>query len=144
MHRETPRSWQTLGGLRPDDETTSYLWDNLAHRDQYGYGVWVFRGENGRLVGRAGLRNTRRVGGDGVELAYALAVESWNRRIATEVTKATLRLAFKRLGLTNIVCFTLATNRASQRVMEKAGFAYERDVVHAGLPSVLYRITAAG
>ncbi len=104
----------------------------------------MFIDENGRLVGRAGLRNTRVGGGDGVELAYALAVEYWNRRMATEVAKAILKLAFERLGLTNIVCFTLATNRASRRVMEKAGFAYERAVVHAGLPSVLYRITSRG
>jgi RimJ/RimL family protein N-acetyltransferase len=43
-----------------------------------------------------------------------------------------------------VVCFTLTTNRASQRVMEKAGFEYERDIVHAGLPHVFYRITASG
>jgi RimJ/RimL family protein N-acetyltransferase len=29
---------------------------------------------------------------------------------------------------------------ASRRVMEKLGMAYERDVVHAGLPHVLYRL----
>ncbi len=37
---------------------------------------------------------------------------------------------------------TLPTNRASRRVMEKAGFGYERDTVHAGLPHVLYRLPA--
>ncbi len=46
--------------------------------------------------------------------------------------------------MTEVVCFTLTTNRASQRVMEKAGFEYERDIVHAGLPHVFYRITASG
>jgi hypothetical protein len=46
--------------------------------------------------------------------------------------------------LADVVCLTLPTNRASQRVMEKAGFGYERDVVHTGLPHVLYRITATG
>jgi ribosomal-protein-alanine N-acetyltransferase len=44
----------------------------------------------------------------------------------------------------DVVCFTLRTNRPSQRVMKKAGFEYERDVVHAGLPHVLYRMTASG
>ena len=39
----------------------------------------------------------------------------------------------------DIVCFTLPTNRASQRVMEKVGFVYERDITHANLPHVLYR-----
>jgi len=37
------------------------------------------------------------------------------------------------------VAFTLPTNVASRRVMDNAGFQYERDVVHADLPQVLYR-----
>src|SRR3712207_7252726 len=45
---------------------------------------------------------------------------------------AILEVAFESLGLTDLVCFTLTTNRASQRVMEKAGFGHEREVVHAG------------
>jgi RimJ/RimL family protein N-acetyltransferase len=53
-------------------------------------------------------------------------------------------VAFEDLGLIDVVCFTLPANRASRRVMEKAGFEYERDVVHAGSPHVLYRITAKG
>ena len=52
-------------------------------------------------------------------------------------------MAFEQLGMTDVACFTLTTNRASQRVMEKVGFEYERDIVHAGLPHVLCRITAS-
>jgi RimJ/RimL family protein N-acetyltransferase len=79
-----------------------------------------------------------------VELAYALAAEYWNRGLATEMARAILNLAFERLGLTNVVCFTLPTNRASRRVMEKVGFDYEREVTHVGSSHVLYRITPAG
>jgi ribosomal-protein-alanine N-acetyltransferase len=105
----------------------------------------VFRDiENGWFVRRAGLRNTRVGGNDEVELAYALAAEYWDRGLATEMAQAILKLAFERLGLTNVVCFTLPTNRASRRVMEKVGFDYEREVTHVGSPHVLYRITAAG
>ena len=140
MHRD-PAVMTTLGGLRSDEETASYLRDNLDHWDRYGYGMWLFRDvENGRFVGRAGLRNTRVGGGDEVELAYALVAEYWNRGLATEMALAILRLAFEQLGLTDIVCFTLPTNLASRRVMEKAGFEYERDIVHADQPHVLYRI----
>jgi ribosomal-protein-alanine N-acetyltransferase len=39
-----------------------------------------------------------------------------------------------------VVAFTLPTNWASRRVMEKVGFTFERDIVHAGLRHVLYRI----
>jgi RimJ/RimL family protein N-acetyltransferase len=46
------------------------------------------------------------------------------------------------LGLDDIVAFTLPTNDASRRVMEKLGFSYERDIEHAGMPHVLYRLHA--
>ena len=54
-----------------------------------------------------------------------------------------MAVGFERLGLDDVVAFTLPTNRGSWRVMEKTGFEYERDVVHAGLPHVLYRITTS-
>jgi [ribosomal protein S5]-alanine N-acetyltransferase len=144
MHRD-PRVMATLGGLRSDEETARYLRDNLDHWDRYGYGIWALRDRtDGRFVGRAGLRNTHVGGEDEVELAYALVADYWNKGLATEMAKAILEVAFEELGLTDVVCFTLPTNGASRRVMEKAGFEYERDVVHAGLPHVLYRITAKG
>jgi RimJ/RimL family protein N-acetyltransferase len=40
------------------------------------------------------------------------------------------------------VSFTLTTNRASQRVMEKAGLGFDRRIEHAGLPHLLYRLSA--
>jgi RimJ/RimL family protein N-acetyltransferase len=147
LHRmnQDPRVMATLGGVRPDEETERYLRDNLEHWERYGFGIWAFRnGTDGRFVARAGLRHTRVGGNDEVELAYALRAEYWGRGLATELAVAVVAVGFERLGLQEIVCFTLPTNRASWRVMEKTGFEYERDVVHAGLPHVLYRITASG
>ncbi len=142
MHLD-PRVMATLGGLRSDDETSRYLRDKLDHWDRYGYGIWVFRDRtDGGFVGRGGLRNTRVEGEDEVELSYALAAEYWNRGLATEMAEAIVRLAFERLGLTDVVSLTLPTNLASRCVMEKAGFEYERDAVHAGSLHVLYRISA--
>ena len=62
--------------------------------------------------------------------------------LATEMAKAYIQIAFNELKLANVVSFTLHTNRASQRVMEKAGMKYERDIIHADLPHVLYRLRA--
>ena len=132
-------------GVVSDEETQRFLRRHLDHWDRYGYGLWAFRDrEDDRFVGRAGLYNTHVGGSDEVELAYALMAEYRNRGLATEMAEAILGVAFERLGMADVVCFTLTTNRASQRVMEKAGFEYERDVVHAGLPHVLYRITVSG
>jgi ribosomal-protein-alanine N-acetyltransferase len=135
----------TLGGIRSDEETGLLLARNLEHWERHGFGLWVLRDENdGRFAGRAGLRHVRVGGADEVELAYALMPEFWGRGLATEIVGAILSLAFGRLGLPEVVCFTLPTNAASRRVMEKAGFTFERDVIHADLPHVLYRIAAPG
>ena len=150
--RRDPRVMATLapagakdGGILYDEETRRFLRRHLDHWDRHGYGLWAFRDRaDGRFVGRAGLYNTHVGGNEEVELAYALVAEYWGKGLATEMARAILAVAFEKLGMTDLVCFTLTTNRASQRVMEKAGFEYERDVVHAGLPHVLYRITASG
>ena len=60
--------------------------------------------------------------------------------LATELGAVSVAHAFGPLGLADVVSFTLVENRASRRVMEKLGFEYEREVEHAGLPHVLYRL----
>jgi ribosomal-protein-alanine N-acetyltransferase len=141
MHRD-PRVMATLGGLRSAAQTQQFLRDNLRHWAQHGYGLWTFRSQaDGRFVGRGGLRHVHVGGRDEVELAYALMAAFWGRGLATEMAKALVTVAFEPLGMADIVAFTLATNLASRRVMEKVGFQFERDLAHAGLPHVLYRIT---
>ncbi len=151
MHRN-PKVMETLApagapndGLLSDEETRQFLRRHLDHWDRHGYGLWLFRDKaDGQFVGRAGLHSTNAGGKEEVELAYALMPEYWGRGLATEMAQGIMTVAFERLHMTEVVCFTLTTNRASQRVMEKAGFEYERDIVHAGLPHVFYRLTASG
>ena len=136
-----PTTMATLGGVRPDSETNRYLRENVDHWERYGFGIWALRDRtDGSFAGRAGLRHTHVGGSDGVELAYALRSEYWGRGLATEIAAAAVAIGFKRLSLEDVVAFTLPTNLASWRVMEKTGFEYERDIVHAGLPHVLYRL----
>ncbi|MBD2450010.1 GNAT family N-acetyltransferase [Nostoc sp. FACHB-152] len=131
----------TLGGIRSDDETRLFILNNVHHWEQYGYGLWVFLDKiNKQFVGRAGLRTTLVEGKNEVELAYALMAKFWGQGLATEMGEKILRIGFDLLGLQDIVCFTLTTNLASKRVMEKLGFQYERDIIHAGLPHLFYRL----
>ena len=103
--------------------------------------IWAFRSQaNGRFVARGGLRQVDVEGALEVELAYAVMSDSWGQGLATEMAQAILGIGFEHLALSNVVGFTLVSNRASQRVLEKAGFSFERNVVHADLPHVLYRI----
>ncbi len=75
-----------------------------------------------------------------MEVGYGLAAAFWSQGLATEVARESVRVGFRVLGLAKLVCFTLPTNVRSRRVMEKAGFLYEQEVEHAGLPHLLYRL----
>ena len=52
-----------------------------------------------------------------------------------------LKIGFEIFKLREVVCFTLTSNQASQRVMEKLGFKYEREIMRANLPHLFYRLT---
>lgn len=129
-----------LGGKRSREQTLEYMEHNLAHWDKYGYSIWILR-ENatGILVGRGGLRNTVMDQKDEVEVAYGLLPEYWNRGLATEFLKAVVDIGLSQLGLSGLVCVANPDNLASRRVMEKAGFEFERELVYKGQPQLLFR-----
>lgn len=102
---------------------------------------WVFYAQDSlNFIGRAGLRRVDIEGNSEIEIAYALLSSYWGRGLATEMAEAIVDVALNRLNLREIVAFTRPDNYASIRVMEKISFIYERDIVHAGLPHVLYRM----
>ena len=134
----------TLGGTRSEQRTREFLQTNLSHWDQHGFGLWLFRRASDRtFVGRGGLRHVHIGGHDEIEVAYALMPEFWGCGLATEMARSLVKIGFEQLALDQLVTFTLSTNQASLRVMEKVGFTFERELVHGarGLPHVLYRIT---
>jgi [ribosomal protein S5]-alanine N-acetyltransferase len=132
----------TLGGMTTDEETKERIQRTIDHWDKNGFGLWTFRRKtDGRFVGAGGLHRVEVDGREEVEIAYVIAQEFWDQGFATEIAKTSIESAFKRLELTELVAFTLPTNLASRRVMEKAGFRYKRDIVWKDLPHVLYRIT---
>lgn len=142
MHAD-PQLMATLGGLRSRAESETLLRALLAHWDEHGFGIWALRDlATGRFAGRGGLRRVAVGGAEEVEVAYALLPAFWGRGLATEVARESIRVAFDALDLPDLVCFTLSSNRPSQRVMEKAGFRYERALIHAQRPHVLYRLAA--
>ncbi|GAB4855423.1 hypothetical protein Ancab_024050 [Ancistrocladus abbreviatus] len=60
------------------------------------------------------------------EIGYALNAAYWGLGIATEAVKMSVQCAFKELkGLERVEGLVFAENKASQRVLEKAGFVRE-------------------
>ena len=134
---------RTLGGLRTPQQIEKIFERFDSHWDRHGWGPWFFVGANDEFVGYAGVLETRVDGLEGIELLYALTADHWGRGHGSEMAEAVVAEAFGRLGIDELLCFTLTTNRGSQRVMEKAGFRYLRHITHATLPHVLYRLSAA-
>jgi len=133
------------GNTFSEVQTRAFLIHAAAHWKLHGFGLWVFREQVGGefvFVGYGGIKHAVVEGRDEIELAYAVRSDCWGRGIATEISTAALKLAFNAAGLDRIVAFTLPHNRASRRVMEHCGFTCQRDIVHAGIPHVLYFLEA--
>jgi RimJ/RimL family protein N-acetyltransferase len=129
-----------LGGVRDEAATMTYLERNLAHWATHGFGLWMLRDPAQRaLIGRAVLRHLDVEGADEVEVGYGFYPEFWGRGLATEVARACVSIGRTELGLPSVVAVTLPTHGASQHVMLKSGLVYEREILHEGVPHVLFR-----
>lgn len=84
------------------------------------------RDEPGTLIGLIGCHPR---GADAAELTYMVSPDSWNRGIATEAAKKVIEWAFTEGPFQTIAASALASNRASERVLEKAGFRREREAL---------------
>lgn len=134
-----PEYMALLGGIRDEAGTRAYLTRNLKHWDDFGFGLWMLRDLQGEIAGRCVLRHLDVEGTDEVELGYGFHTRYWRKGLATEIAKELLRLGLDELGRPSIVAITTPANVGSQRVLEKTGLVYERDVRHDGVPHLLYR-----
>jgi len=138
-----PRVAETLGGPQPREQWESFLRKDIAHWEVHDFGAWhAFERSTDQLVGRIGSHITLVEGVVEVELAWAVHADHWGQGYASELAAPARDLVFSR-GVKSVVAFTLTDNTSSRRVMEKLGMTYERDIVHADLPHVLYRSTRA-
>jgi RimJ/RimL family protein N-acetyltransferase len=108
-----------------------------------GFCLWWWRERStGILIGYAGLNRDQVEGEPVVEVGWSVTPERWGEGLATEAAGASVAWGLGRLGLAEIVSFTLPDNRASRRVMERIGMRYTRDFERRGLPHVLYTLPA--
>ncbi|HXJ18421.1 MAG TPA: GNAT family N-acetyltransferase [Candidatus Polarisedimenticolia bacterium] len=103
----------------------------------------IFLRDTGEFIGTYGLEPAEVEGQSEIELGYRLCLKYWGSGYATEAATAVLRYGFGDLNLRKIVAFTVQQNRASVKILQKLGFRYEREFLHAGLPHRLYETTRA-
>ncbi len=154
--RLQPEHGEELKALLLDERVFTTLWPRsspptesdvlmslqtkVQHWERHGFGMWLLRDRGtGEMLGRGGLQYTYVAGLDDVEAGWAIVPERWGEGLATEFAKACTTVALDRISLLSIVAFTQPDNLASRRVMDKAGFRYEGELIHVGLPHVLYR-----
>ena len=90
------------------------------YRSMYGLGVWhATRRDTGAFVGWYSLKYCPPT--CDVEVGYRLLHDAWGQGFATEGATELVRYGFDDLGLEKIIGVTHPGNRASQRVLMKAG-----------------------
>jgi [ribosomal protein S5]-alanine N-acetyltransferase len=73
-----------------------------------------------------------------LEVGYHLRRDQWGHGYATEAARACMDYAFSELAAVKVVSLIRPENTPSRRVAERNGMQVERQVMHDGLPHLLY------
>jgi len=104
------------------DEAEKFLQWATEYQKQNGFCRWaVVEKSSGKVIGSCGFAHPH--GTPEVELGYLLDRAAWGKGFATEAARACLNYGFEKLGFREIIAITDLENTASQRVLEKIGFA---------------------
>ena len=146
-----PRVMEFLGPLKTREESDASVARFSAHLARHGFGFWAVEVTGvADFIGFVGLKvlDFEAHFAPCVEVGWRLAYDHWGKGYATEAARASLDFGFRRLGLEEIVAFTVPANRRSWRVMERLGMTRDPadDFDHPALPEghplrrhVLYR-----
>jgi RimJ/RimL family protein N-acetyltransferase len=113
------------------------------YTEEPGYGFWAAeaRSKIGKdktenaFIGWFHLRPTK-IAGE-VDLGYRLCRGVWGQGYATEGSLALISLAFSRAAVQRVGAHAMPQNKASVRVMQKAGMEFERRFLHPSGPEVV-------
>ena len=94
-------------------------------RQDQGYSLFVFRREDGQLMGGIGLTNVRRGVAETASLGYWMGERYAGRGYMKEALRLTLAFAFDRLQLHRIEAACLPNNAASRHLLMRCGFSEE-------------------
>lgn len=92
-----------------------------------GYAPWVIRERNApKPIGWGGLYDDPFDPGWGIELAYYFHPACWGKGYGTELAEAALDVADNDLAVQLVSAFAHPDNTASNRLLEKVGFRWQR------------------
>ena len=117
------------------------LESDINHWNKQGFAPWMwYDKKTHQYVGRGGLKTFLLNQKNEVELTYQIKRDYWGQGLSVEMGLASIDYAFKKLHLDSLICFTAHNNHQSLRVMQKLGFIFTNDFVHADIIHKLHRI----
>jgi RimJ/RimL family protein N-acetyltransferase len=110
-----------LGGPLARAESDAKLDRYMATFEQVGFCRWLIEDMNEQFLGYAGVMPSRSGHplGRHFDIGWRLARSAWGRGYATEAAKASLRDAFERVHLKEVLAYTAADNVRSQAVIQR-------------------------
>jgi len=134
-----PRVTELLVGPLPRELSDVMIERIEAHFRVNGFGLWALeRRDDGALLGFTGVQRVPFEARftPAVEVGWRLRFDAWGQGYATEAARAAVSDAFRRLGIDEIVAFTVPANHRSQAVMRRLDMrrAPNDDFDHPRLP----------
>jgi RimJ/RimL family protein N-acetyltransferase len=116
-----PEVTQDLGGPLDRTQSDAKFDRYVAAFDQYGFCRWALEDLNGQFLGYTGVMPSRpgHPLGPHADIGWRLVRPAWGRGYATEAAKASLRDAFERVRLKEVLTYTSADNFRSRAVIER-------------------------
>lgn len=134
-------------GPYPDIDYAQMVLDRwIAHWQTHGFGNWAISllANPEKIIGFGGL-GIRSYNDISINnLGYRLATEAWGKGLATEFATCAIKYGFDDIKLTEISAVVRKNHLASQKVLQKTGLKYLKDIndVKDAPPSLLYSLTS--
>jgi RimJ/RimL family protein N-acetyltransferase len=112
---------------------------NLRRYREDGYGLFAVTLRGGEdVIGDCGIIKQNVEGELAMEVGYHFRRDQWGHGYATEAARACLGLAFDGFGAAEVISLIRPENVPSRRVAERNGMGLARQVMHYGLPHLVY------
>jgi RimJ/RimL family protein N-acetyltransferase len=115
---------------------------NVRRYGDDGYGLFaVTLKDSGEVIGDCGIIKQNVAGETAMEVGYHFRRDQWGHGYATEAARACMGMAFGAFGAAKVISLIRPENTPSRRVAERNGMQLERQVVHYGLPHLVYAMS---
>lgn len=123
-----------IGGTEtPFSKIQTFIQEQKIHFEQHNWGWMVIETRQTQKIGLVFLRRCSRL--SEIEIGYRLCRNYWCQGYATESAKLLLSHALTELHLNPIVAAVDPLNTASERVLQKIGMQYWKDIDWETTPS---------